>query len=516
MPKRFQFLCLSLLFISMLLAFETKADVTPAIWGEVIQSNCYLNIEIKGESVTLHQRIEMKLKKLLSDDYLYTFTTKSSNGEFDEGSFSIIAPPSGLKDSIFDHGCKLEYLSEVALEETLEVAFEYEYRYPYQNISEIFYRRITGTYRYDGDLIDTNECIDITCNQEIEVKKRIRYYPPEWETIGKGTHIVYNPSWISADLKICLSTYGKVDTLKEQTHFELIPEHRERIPDLIEDEFITIEFTEKNEGLYDYHLYGTIELDVEVALPFAPFYAWFPNDQTNALVKLEGIYEYLYYTGPPLEHRIDILEVEPSVLGGQKGFYILIPKLTDSSYWANVWTCKKAELIIEIDGVQSESSCDFILVTAPQKYSSVKFKIPERFPFGYCFSPFEHDITYRDEEFKVKKFYGRCPSTGIAHVEWGTSVSPEIVSLFQNYPNPFNQETIIKYTLPWDCAVKLSVYNLLGKRVRTLVDEPQNADDYEVRWDGNDDQGRKVATGLYFYRVQAGEFTQTNKMLLLK
>ena len=448
MLKRFWFLFFPVLFISMLFAFETEADIVPAIWGEAIQNNCYLNIEIESENVIIHQRIEMKLKKLVSDDYLYTFTTKSRRGEFNESSFSIMTPPYGVKDSIFDHGCKLEYLSEVALEETLEVAFEYEYRYPHQNISEILYKRLTGTYWYDGDLIDTNECIDITCNQEIEVKKRIKSYPPEWETIGKGTHIVYHPaSWPNLlILKICMPTYGKVDTLEESTLFELIPEHRERIPDLIEDEFITIEFTEKNEGLYDYHLYGTIEMDVEVAVPLAPFYAWFPNEQTNALVKLEGIYEHSGYEEPTLEHKIDVLEVEPSVLGEQKGFYILIPKLTDSSYWANVWICKKAELIIEIDGVQSENSCDFILVTAPQKYSSVKFKIPERFSFGCCSSPFEHGIIYRDEEFKVKKFYGRCPSTGIAHVEWGNSTHPEDFSLFQNYPNPFNQQTIIKYT----------------------------------------------------------------------
>ena len=518
MPKRLRFFCFSLLLIPILFAFETKADVTPAIWGEVIQNNYYLNIKIEDSGVTLHQRIEVKLKKLLSDDYLYAFTTKSSNGKFDERSLSIITPFSGVKDSIFEHGCKLEYLSELALEDTLEVTFEYEYQYPNQNIGEILYKWLTGIYRYEADLIDTNEYIDITCNQAIEVKKLMGYYPEKWETIGKGTHIVYHPSrWPELfTLKIILFTSGKVDTLEEQTLFEVIPEHRERIPDLIKEEFITIEFTERDEGIFDYHLYGTIELDVEVALPFAPFYAWFPNEHTNALVKLEGIYESFGYSGPYLEHRIDVLEVEPSVLGEQKGFYILIPKLTDSSYWANVWTCKKAELIIEIDGVQSESSCDFILVTAPQKYSSVKFKIPQKFSFGYCFSPFEHDIEFQDEEFKVKKFYGRCPSTGIAHVEWGTSVSPEIFSLFQNYPNPFNQETIIKYTLPWDCAVKLSVYNLLGERVRTLVDEWQNADDYEVTWHGKNEQGEDVASGVYLYKIDIGELTDRKKMVIIK
>ncbi|MCK4349057.1 MAG: hypothetical protein KAW47_10610, partial [Thermoplasmatales archaeon] len=391
MPKRFQFLCLSLLFISMLFAVETKADIAVPVLGETIQNHCYLNIEIEGESVTLHQRIELKLRKLISDDYLYTFTTESTNGQFDENSLSIITPPSGVKDSIFDHGCELEYLSQVALEETLEVAFEYEYQYLNQNIGEILYNRQMGSYWANREMGDTIAFIDITCNQEIEVKER-RY--PDWRTIGKGTHIVYHSPSLGGflRLKICLPTPGKTDTLEERTFFELIPEHWEHIPNLIEDEFITVEFTEKNEGLYDYHLYGTIELDIEVAAPFAPFYAWFPNDHTNALVKLETIW------GSRTE--IDVLKVEPSTLGEQKGFYILIPKLSRFSMWGII-RCKEARLIIEIDGVQSESSCDFILVTAPQEYSSVKFKIPEKFPFGYCFSPFEHDITYRDEEFKV-------------------------------------------------------------------------------------------------------------------
>ena len=520
MLKRFQFLCFSFLLISMLFAFETKADVYPAFWGEAIENNCYLNIEVEGSNVTVHQRIEMKLKKMLSDDYIYVFTTKSSYGEFKESSLSIIVPFSGMKDSVFGHGCKLDYLSRVSSEETLEIAFEYEYEYPSQNIGKIVYKRTKATARHGyvvGEIVDTNECIDIVCNQELELQE----YTGVWRTVGKGTHIVYHPSrrvynaWRHLTLKIILSTSGEVDTLSELMYFDVVPEHWEYLPNLIESEFITIEFTEGDEGIFDYRLNGSIELDVEVADLFAPFYAWFPNDQTEAWVKLEGVYEHCYRGECTLWHTTYALQVEPTVLGEQKGFYILIPELSDSSEYY-VKRCKKATLRIEIDGVQSESSCDFILVTAPQEYSNVKFKIPERFSFGYCFSPFEHGIEFQEEEFWVKKFYGRCPSTGIAHVEWGTSVSFENVGLFQNYPNPFNQETIIKYSLPWDGAVELSVYNLLGERVRTLVNQPQNADDYEVRWDGNDDRGKEVASGIYFYRLQTGEFTQTNKMLLVK
>jgi hypothetical protein len=522
MQKRYWFLYFSLLFLVMLLAGESKADVCLAFWGEAVEYNCYFNIEVKESSVTVHQRIEMKLRKWLSDDYVYAFITTSTYGKFDENSLWFITPPSGLKDSVFDHGCKLDYISKVSVEETLKVAFEYEYDYPGQNLSKIVYERTKATAKHGyviGEIVDTNECIDIVCNQDLELQE----YTGVWKTVSKGTHIVYHPPqgaynfWRRHIFGILLSPSGEVDTLGERMCFDVVPQHWEYLPNLIKDEFITIQFTEGDQDVFDYRLYGTIELNVEVANLFAPFYAWFPNDQTDAWVKLDCIYERFseHEDETYLWHEISVLRVEPGVVGEQKGFYIFIPELSDPFYYST-YKCTKATLLIEIEGQQSEKNCNFILVTAPQEYSSVRFKIPEKFSFGNCFSPFEHDLTFQEEEFKAKKFYGKCLSTGIAHVEWGTSASPENVSLFQNYPNPFNQETIIKYSLPSDCEVKLFVYNLLGERVKTLVDEPKSAGNYEIRWEGKDDQGKELASGVYLYRLQTGKFTQSNKMLLLK
>ncbi len=93
---------------------------------------------------------------------------------------------------------------------------------------------------------------------------------------------------------------------------------------------------------------------------------------------------------------------------------------------------------------------------------------------------------------------------------------PESFSLSQNFPNPFNPQTQIKYALPVDCDVKVTIYNLLGQRVGVLVDEHQSAGYKAAFWDGKDEQGVEVASGIYFYRIQAGEFMQTKKMLLLK
>ncbi len=93
---------------------------------------------------------------------------------------------------------------------------------------------------------------------------------------------------------------------------------------------------------------------------------------------------------------------------------------------------------------------------------------------------------------------------------------PQTFSLSENYPNPFNAQTQINYALPKDCNVKVTIYNLLGQRVKTLVDEHQSAGYKTVHWEGKDERGVEVASGVYFYRIQAEEFVQTKKMLLLK
>ncbi len=85
--------------------------------------------------------------------------------------------------------------------------------------------------------------------------------------------------------------------------------------------------------------------------------------------------------------------------------------------------------------------------------------------------------------------------------------------LLQNYPNPFNPETVIPYYIPAPGRVKITIYNLLGQEVRVLIDRPQEAGFHKARWDGADNYGNRAASGIYFYRLNAGQFTQTLKML---
>jgi hypothetical protein len=95
-------------------------------------------------------------------------------------------------------------------------------------------------------------------------------------------------------------------------------------------------------------------------------------------------------------------------------------------------------------------------------------------------------------------------------------ILPATHSLSQNYPNPFNPLTTIEYSLQKQARVTLDVFNIVGQKVRTLVSALQPAGRYKIVWDGRDDLGKDVSSGIYFYRLKAGEFYESKKMVILK
>ena len=93
---------------------------------------------------------------------------------------------------------------------------------------------------------------------------------------------------------------------------------------------------------------------------------------------------------------------------------------------------------------------------------------------------------------------------------------PQTFSLAQNAPNPFNSETVIRFALPQPSQVELTIYNLLGQPVAILVQGSSAAGTFSVRWDGRDQAGRAVTSGVYLYQLRAGEYTKVRKLLLLR
>ena len=145
-------------------------------------------------------------------------------------------------------------------------------------------------------------------------------------------------------------------------------------------------------------------------------------------------------------------------------------------YWMNsIWTPDD----IGLEGTRGGNS--FISDSAGNKYSYV----------GYYFT-----------------FTRKLLVTGIA--SQGGNV-PAVYSLSQNYPNPFNPSTTIKYELPKSSVVSLTVYDILGRQVSVLVNDRRDAGVHEVKFDGS-----YLASGVYFYRLQAGGFVQAKKLMILK
>ncbi|MCG8606230.1 T9SS type A sorting domain-containing protein, partial [bacterium] len=93
---------------------------------------------------------------------------------------------------------------------------------------------------------------------------------------------------------------------------------------------------------------------------------------------------------------------------------------------------------------------------------------------------------------------------------------PSEYALLQNYPNPFNPTTEIRFQLPEPSSVVLKIFNAIGQEIRTLTDSQYDSGLHRVRWDGNDENGRAVSSGIYFYKLKAGSFTEVKKMSLLR
>ena len=101
------------------------------------------------------------------------------------------------------------------------------------------------------------------------------------------------------------------------------------------------------------------------------------------------------------------------------------------------------------------------------------------------------------------------------NVSTGTEL-PKEYALYENYPNPFNPTTTIKYSIKENVRVKLIIYNVMGQVVRTLVDEKKPVGIYKIKWDGRNENSEIVSSGVYFYRLEAGKFSDTKRMMFVR
>ncbi len=233
----------------------------------------------------------------------------------------------------------------------------------------------------------------------------------------------------------------------------------------------------------------------------------------------------VYYGGPHMDAKVDLhiwgsfyLGVSPSCadLAGDvnhDGYNDLITGYFDGGYWG--------KLSIFLGGPAPDSFPDVTIENEDLPGGSDGFAL-----FVAGIGDFTGDGIDDFAAYGPVYGYGRTnevhifagwekTATGVVGDRNGKTPPPAF-ELAQNYPNPFNPVTTISYSVPRRAQVTIDVFDILGQKVRTLVVGNKAAGSYQVEWDGTDNAGRAVATGIYLYRYQAGDVVQTKKMLLLK
>ncbi|MFQ5605262.1 MAG: endonuclease/exonuclease/phosphatase family protein, partial [bacterium] len=218
----------------------------------------------------------------------------------------------------------------------------------------------------------------------------------------------------------------------------------------------------------------------------------------------------------PADYKITLFD---SVVDSTSHAFGFDPKPIKFKVW-NLTENRRTEILFsEFDHNQTVSDLDKLTILEPNELGDLQLSwniffqgasnhIPPAAGDEFTLTTLK-PFTHRD----VFEFRGDLP-TSVANTD--DMPAPQELTLHANYPNPFNPTTVIKYDLPRALKVKLTIYNVLGQKVRTLIDTPQSAGFHRVAWAGQDDAGIPVASGIYVYRLQAEKFTLARKMLLLR
>jgi hypothetical protein len=232
------------------------------------------------------------------------------------------------------------------------------------------------------------------------------------------------------------------------------------------------------------------------------------------LLKLAG-------EAPPPDVSIEITPDDPPVTvpqGGSFGYTGTVTNNTEDPQTTDMWVMAVGPL----EGVYGpfKEFYDFPLDPGQSRSGHFNQRVPNLAPLGfydyiaYCG---DYPSTVVDSSFfQVEVVEGTGSSQGGwvltgSFLEADLADLPSDFALLSNYPNPFNASTVIEYQLPVTSSVKLEVYNLLGNKVATLIDGQQQAGYKSVTWDASE-----VSSGIYFYKLTAGDYTETKRMILVK
>ncbi len=524
------------------------SDPMPPTWGRVQYDSTFINLQIEDDRTVVDIRSVFGVLKLVSNDYILSFSRESQIGLLDEDNVEIEVSDSLLNQQAEDNVLRFQYLSHVMLEDTLR--FEVNSQHIYNNNEEeeslnhfTYYlrQRATGVDTIWGwILLDWNDPINhngngpdyytrITSNQQL-IAKNWRGW--NWADSTVGREIVFEGGWndrfdngnfmLAHDIEI-VDVEGVADTLTDRIIYELHPEVRLRTPDLIIVEDVRSDL--------DYYNITDAEilLEPDLAYELAPMWLWFPHDQTDATVELHGEYYSYRFPDRPIE-RVDTLEVREGSVNGQSGFYIHVPylEIKDTYQPWDWWIWYEPELHVHVEGrIAEEGTARFILVTAPLDPSRITYTIPWGQVFHRWDSPFE-SVTQRVVDRRrgldgwqyqwALTFYGMCQETGIAQVWYGDPedvtdemFAPYKFELKSIYPNPFNNMTTISFSIPKHQQAQLTIFDLNGREVDQLMNEMKAPGTYEEIFDAEG-----LPAGMYVAQLETEDKISIAKLVLMK
>ena len=155
-------------------------------------------------------------------------------------------------------------------------------------------------------------------------------------------------------------------------------------------------------------------------------------------------------------------------------------------------------------------------VTSPDGVAVITSDKTKTPPADFCFTVTDIVLSGATYDSSANEVTKACESGPVYRLSEPVAEVPNQFELAQNFPNPFNPTTEIAFTLPQAAHVTLEIYNILGQHVVTLVDGYREAGEHVIQWESKDAGGQQVSSGIYLYRLQAGEFVEMKKMMLLK
>ncbi|MFH2054851.1 MAG: PKD domain-containing protein, partial [bacterium] len=231
-------------------------------------------------------------------------------------------------------------------------------------------------------------------------------------------------------------------------------------------------------------------------------YAWSGNAAAD-IQDNSGTASSFYHTGTYNVSGYTDLEVE--------FYFVAVSMETNEDFWVQFYNGSSWVTVGSFASGTDFSNNTFYVATVSWNSSQVNFPTNARLRF-MCDASNNTDDVYIDEiTFRGSSGGAVAGLGGARNLAKYVPTLPDEISLTQNYPNPFNPTTVIAFTLPEAVHVRLEVFNLLGQRVETLINRDLPAGAHEVSWNA-----LGMPSGTYLYRLDAGEFTQTRKMLLIK